>query len=105
MRIGKRAGPDVSTDAAQVVYILLARALFEIIAQNQDMDAREGCAIRHGRVPPTAGPTASKRSIPHGGPAENSALSLGVRRLVGVFDSPSPAVACYAGGHKYSDSS
>jgi hypothetical protein len=53
--IGERAGLDLGADSAQVERGLLAGALFNLIAQDQDMDAGEDRPVRHGGAPPDTG--------------------------------------------------
>jgi hypothetical protein len=55
MGIGECAGADVGTDAAQVEHSLLAGALFDLIAQNQDVDASKNGAVWHGGTPSETG--------------------------------------------------
>jgi hypothetical protein len=53
--IGERAGLDLGTNTAQVEHGLLAGALFDVIAQDHDVDACEHRTVGHDGAPPDSG--------------------------------------------------
>jgi hypothetical protein len=77
MYIGERRSLDLRANAAQGNEIFCVRQLLDLIADDQNMDARENRTIRHGRAPPATGRTWSKRSIPHAGPERERRLARG----------------------------
>jgi hypothetical protein len=92
--IGERRGPDLGTDPTQVEHGLLTGALFDVIAQDQDVDAGEHRAVSHGRAPPDTGGAEEKRSIPPPNRRRNSDLPAEAGRSAAAARVAGPSSDC-----------